>query len=308
MWTWLLLGVALGMLLALPLAWAWGRRTARRVRRLEKRAQASERLAELGRMTGGLAHEIKNPLSTIGLNIQLLREDLAEVAHDVTASDNAASHKLAGIQRRFDGLARETNRLREILEDFLRFAGRIELEREPVDINELIDELVDFYQPQAHAAGVRLRTQLEASPAIALADAALLKQAMLNLLINATQAMTDAREKGAPHGGADELIVRTQRERPLEDPEIRVHVIDTGPGMDEPTARRVFEPYFSTKRRGTGLGLPTTRRIIEEHGGHLDVHAEPGRGCEFVFALPVNQEGGAERHEGTEARRHEAEG
>ena len=287
MGTSLLLGLALGMLLALPLAWAWGRRTARRVRRLEKRAQAAERLAELGRMTGGLAHEIKNPLSTIGLNVQLLREDLADVGRDMAASSDATTQKLASVQRRFDALARETNRLRETLEDFLRFAGRLELEREPVDLNELIDELVDFYQPQAQAAGVRLRTQLEADPATTLADTSLLKQAMLNLLINATQAMTEAREKNVPHGGADELIVRTQREPPLEEPEIRIHVIDTGPGMDEATARRVFEPYFSTKRRGTGLGLPTTRRIVEEHGGHLDVHAAPGRGCEFVLALPV---------------------
>ncbi len=298
MWTWLLLGLALGILLTLPLAWAWSRRTARRVRRLEKRAQAAERLAELGRMTGGLAHEIKNPLSTIGLNVQLLREDLAEVAHDVAGND-AKTQKLASVQRRFDALAREANRLRETLEDFLRFAGRLELDREPVDINELIDELADFYQPQAQAAGVHLRTQLGANPAIAPADAALLKQAMLNLLINATQAMTDAREKAAPHGGADELIVRTQREHPLEEPEIRIHVIDTGPGMDEATARRVFEPYFSTKRRGTGLGLPTTRRIVEEHGGHLDVHAEPGRGCEFVLALPVNPQQEEQHHEDT---------
>ncbi|MEX0885012.1 MAG: ATP-binding protein [Phycisphaeraceae bacterium] len=286
MWSWLFIGLGLGVLLAVPIAGVWGRRTAQRVRRLEKRAQAAERLAELGRMTGGLAHEIKNPLSTIGLNIELLREDLGDVAQQVGASTR---EQMTRVQRRFDSLARETTRLREILEDFLRFAGRLELDREPVDVNELIDELADFYQPQAEASAVRLRTQLDARPAIAMADASLLKQAVLNLLINATQAMSEAREKGRVHGGADELIVRTRRERAMERAEIVVHVVDTGPGMDEATAARVFEPYFSTKRGGSGLGLPTARRIIEEHGGHLDVHAAPGRGCEFVMTLPADE-------------------
>src|SRR5690606_28549466 len=135
--------------------------------------------------------------------------------------------RLGRAQRRLDSLRRETHRLREILEDFLRFAGRMKLERVPTDLHEVIRDLADFYEPQANASGVQLRCQLAADPATAAVDAALLKQALLNLLINATQAMADAREKRQPHGGATELIVRTDNGRHLDTDEVHIHVIDT---------------------------------------------------------------------------------
>ncbi|MEX0655167.1 MAG: ATP-binding protein [Phycisphaeraceae bacterium] len=288
--TFFLIGLGLGTLLALPLAIFWGRRTARRVRQLEQRARGAERLAELGTLAGGLAHEIKNPLSTVGLNIQLLQEDLAEIAEQA-APGALPEDRLGRVQRRFGSLQRETHRLRDILEDFLRFAGRVELDLQPTDVNALIDELADFFEPQARAAGIHLRTQLTASPAVAPADASLLKQALLNLLINAVQAMSEAREKNKPHGGASELIIRTTRRRPLDRDEVHIHIIDTGPGMSEAVVAKVFQPYFSTKRGGTGLGLPTTRRIIEEHGGHIDAHAVPGQGTDFTVVLPAEDAG-----------------
>ncbi|HEX7009598.1 MAG TPA: ATP-binding protein, partial [Phycisphaeraceae bacterium] len=245
-----------------------------------------QRLAELGTLTGGLAHEIKNPLSTIGLNMQLLQEDLAQIAASVPP-DSPLADSLGRVQRRFGSLQRETQRLREILEDFLRFAGRMRLERQPADLNELVDELADFFEPQARAAGVRLRRQLNASPASIHVDASLLKQALLNLLLNATQAMSEARQKSRPHGGADELILRTERQRSLGQDELLIHVTDTGPGIDNDVLDKLFQPYFSTKRGGSGLGLPTTRRIVEEHGGQIQVHSEVGRGSDFVVRLPL---------------------
>jgi signal transduction histidine kinase len=283
-WLWLAIGLAVGMAPVLPLAWAWTRRTERRVRQAEQRTRTSERLTELGMMTRGLAHEIKNPLSTIGLNMQLLREDVDEIAQRGAPND---SQQIERVQRKLGALDREANRLREILDDFLRFAGRMELDRQPTDLNELIAELIDFFDPQAQQSHVHIRTDLRASPAEAAVDAGLLKQALLNLLINATQAMTEAREKGQAHGGAHDLIVRTERARPLDEDEIHVHVTDTGPGMDEALRAKVFQPYFSTKKSGTGLGLPTTRRIIEEHGGQMTVHSEVGRGTDFTLTLPV---------------------
>ncbi len=131
------------MLLTVPVAVLAARRFARRVRQLELRARASERLAELGTLTGGLAHEIKNPLSTVGLNIQLLQEDLTDLA--AAAPQALPEDRLGRLNRRFDTLMRETQRLRDILEDFLRFAGRINLESQPTDINSLLDELTDFF-------------------------------------------------------------------------------------------------------------------------------------------------------------------
>jgi signal transduction histidine kinase len=278
-------GLLLGAAIAVPAAWLWSRRTERRVRQAEQRARTSERLTELGMMTRGLAHEIKNPLSTIGLNMQLLREDVDDLANRGEPSDG---QQIERVQRKLGALDREANRLRDILDDFLRFAGRMELDRQPTDINELVSELVDFFDPQAQQSAVHIRTDLQASPGEASVDAGLLKQALLNLLINATQAMTDAREQEKPHGGAHDLIVRTERARPLDEDEIHIHVTDTGPGMDDALREKVFQPYFSTKRSGTGLGLPTTRRIVEEHGGHMTVHTEPGRGTDFILALPVN--------------------
>lgn len=273
------LGLALGVAAAIPIALVWSRRTERRVRQLEARARAAERLAELGTMTGGLAHEIKNPLSTLGLNVQLLQEDLAELKGD--------EERIGRMQRRADGIRRETQRLRETLEDFLRYAGRMALDRQRADVNELVDELADFYQPQAQEAGVRLRADLSAGKLLAEVDAGLLKQALLNLLINATQAMTVAKAKNTPHGGCDVLILRTEPARDATGPIVRISVTDTGPGMTPDVAARVFEPYFSTKSGGSGLGLPTSRRIAEEHGGSLTVHSDPGKGSQFTVTLPA---------------------
>jgi len=276
------LGIAIGLLLAIPGAWAFSRRTERKVKQLEREARANERLAEQATMTRGLAHEIKNPLSTIGLNVQLLQEDAADIER--AAEDQSAIAEQAGkVRRRLGTLGREAVRLREILEDFLRFAGRMELDKEPVDINALVDELAVFYEPQASEAGINLRTQLNAQPATAKADASLLKQATLNLMINATHAMADAKKDTQPNGGANELILRTTRDADT----LCIHVIDTGPGIAQDVKAKLFEPYFSTKRTGTGLGLPTTRRIIEEHGGELTLHTELGKGSEFTIELPT---------------------
>ncbi|MEM8783939.1 MAG: ATP-binding protein [Planctomycetota bacterium] len=316
-WTGLFVGVAGGVLLSLPLAAAWSRLAERRVLRSQKRAQRAERLAELGTMTGGLAHEIKNPLSTIGLNIQLLQEDLADAQRELSADarsdepprdprlaarDADLRDRLSRVSRRLDGLHRETHRLRDILDDFLKFAGRLQLHREPTDLHVLLEELADFFAPQAGDAGIQLRLDLHADPHEAAVDAGLLKQALLNLMINATQAMTQARVagEGRAHGGANELHLRTSNPAPEKNrkrgprpdtEQVCLHVTDTGPGIPDDVLPRIFEPYFSKRRGGTGLGLPTTKRIIEEHGGTLTVHSEPARGTSFTISLPTQAAG-----------------
>jgi signal transduction histidine kinase len=272
---WFFLGLGCGVGAMVPLAMWAARRTAQRVRRLEQRARASERLAELGTMTGGLAHEIRNPLSTIGLNLQLLRESV-----DDAGMDDAVAGRL---RRRIDALSSEADRLRAILEDFLRFAGRLQLDFHTVHLNHLIEQLADFYQPQAAASGVQLRCQLSPDDVTVHVDTTLLKQAVLNLLINATQAMVTARYAEQPHGGAADLIIRTEHHGDIA----IVHVIDTGPGIPDDMREKVFQPYYSTKKGGTGLGLAITRRIVEEHDGSIAVHSEAGRGTDFTITLPV---------------------
>src|SRR5437762_10504210 len=174
-WAW---GFLAGCFCALLLAAAAGVVAYRRLVVLERRAIQAERLAELGTLTGGLAHEIKNPLSTIQLNLQLLREDLIP--------DNPAYERIV---HRLDRVQGETSRLREILDDFLRYAGRMELERKPVDLRSLLEELVDFYAPQAQAQRVQLRLKRPGQPVTIQGDAKLIKPAVINLMINATQAL-----------------------------------------------------------------------------------------------------------------------
>ena len=272
-----LLGIAISAVILIPLVYSRAKRAADRTREAERRALAAERMAEIGAMTGGLAHEIKNPLSTIGLNAQLLAESLREWA-PADASQAAERDRLI---KRTDTLRREADRLRDILTDFLRFAGEMKLEPAPADLNTVVEELTDFYLPQAEHVGVMLRTQLLAGPMPVRLDAAHFKQALLNLLINATQAM-----EAEPEGAARELILRTCEGQRSGEPTWEVHVTDTGPGIDPERLSRIFTPYFTTKAGGSGLGLPTTRRIIESHGGEVEVLSEEGRGTDFVIRLP----------------------
>jgi signal transduction histidine kinase len=255
-------GLLLGWVSSLAVTGCAGWFAYRRYERLQKRTREAERLAELGTLTGGLAHELKNPLSTIQLNLQLLGEDVMP--------ENPSYTRLFS---RLNTVQRETARLRDTLDDFLRFAGRMELLRRPVELNRMLEELVDFYTPQAQLQRVALRLRKSDGPLTALLDERLLKQAILNLMINALQAMPEA-------GG--EIILSARH----EDGSTVLDVIDTGRGMDAATVSRIFEAYFSTKRSGTGLGLAIAHRIIREHGGSIAVTSEPGKGSDFRITLP----------------------
>ncbi|HZZ42675.1 MAG TPA: ATP-binding protein [Tepidisphaeraceae bacterium] len=232
--------------------------------RLQKRTHQAERLAELGTLTGGLAHEIKNPLSTVGLNLQLLREDL----NPNDPSYPRLTNRLATVQR-------ETARLKDILDDFLRYAGKLELDKKPTNLNDLLEELVDFFHPQAQLSRVQLRLRKSPDNLIVPVDPRLIKQAVLNLMLNGVQAMNDK-------GG--DLLLSTS----LQNGEALIDIIDTGPGIPPDATQKIFQAYYSTKKGGTGLGLPMTRRIIEEHGGHLTVSSEPQKGTDFTIHLPTH--------------------
>src|SRR5687768_13722490 len=172
-------GLLTGLIGALLVAAIIGYLLYRRIQRLQARAKRAERLAELGTLTGGLAHEIKNPLSTIQLNLQLLQEDITP--------DNPAYSRVIN---RLKTCERETGRLREILDDFLRYAGKLELQRSPVKLNQICQDLVDFFLPQAQLSRVQLRLKPAASEVVVMADERLVKQAILNLMLNGVQAMT----------------------------------------------------------------------------------------------------------------------
>jgi signal transduction histidine kinase len=222
-----------------------------------------DQYAEFARLAGGLAHEIKNPLSTIRMNMELLAEDLRE-------SDAPSDHRAL---RKVELVQRECQRLQDLLDNFLSFAKAHHLRREPGDLNALIHRILDFYRPQAQEAKIEVLDFLANDlPKVSLDEEAF-HAALLNLILNAEQAM--------PDGG--QLVIRT-----YDTPNgVALDLIDTGCGMDEKTMSHVFEAFFSAKRGGSGLGLPTARRIIEGHGGQIDLQSAVGRGTQVTITLPV---------------------
>jgi len=238
-------------------------------------APTQQGLAFLGAAAGGLVHEIRNPLSTMNLNLQLLQEDWPEGQGDDAARRTA---------RRIASLRGEVTRLEVILDDFLRYAGIRRLDLARVDLNRVLEEVTAFVLPECARAGVDLAYYPDHRLPLMVLDERLLKQAVLNLLLNAIQAMED-RDDVSPDRPAPprHLIVRTR----LEGDEARIDVIDTGPGIPEAIRERVWDVYYSAKKRGSGLGLPTARRIAEEHGGSLVFETEVGKGTDFVLRLPL---------------------
>jgi signal transduction histidine kinase len=222
-------------------------------------------LAFLGAVAGGLVHEIRNPLSTLSLNLQLMEEEWA-------GEEGARAQRTL---ERIQTLRREVARLEEILDDFLRYAGIRRLALADADLNRVIEETVTFFAPECSRAKVDLAFYPDLRLPLVRIDERLVKQALLNLLLNAVQAM-----EGRP--GA-QLIVRTR----LDGETARVDVIDTGPGIREDIREHVWDVYFSSRQGGTGLGLPTARRVAEEHGGSLVFESEPGKGTHFVLTLPL---------------------
>ena len=220
------------------------------------------KFVELSRLAGGLAHEIRNPLSTLNLNLQLLDEDLSR------ADDGS----LRRSRERIDVLRREVQRLSDILDDFLRFARMPKPHRIPCDVNGIVKEVLRFLGPEARRNNVNLLANYGNLP-LCMVDKDLLKQALLNLLLNAEQAM--------PDGG--DIMVRTTS----EDDEIRISIADTGHGIPPDVLPKIFDPYFSTKKEGTGLGLSMVKRIAEEHGGRIQVHPNASKGACFDIILPV---------------------
>lgn len=153
----------------------------------------------------------------------------------------------------------------------------MEVERKPVDLNALLEELIDFFTPQAQVNRVQARWRPSPEPLVVPADAKLIKQAVLNLMINAVQAMA------ANRGAGGDLILSARR----DGDEALIDVIDTGPGIPPEAAAQIFDAYYSTKKGGTGLGLAMAKRIAEEHGGSIGLESEVGKGSDFQIRLPM---------------------
>ncbi len=235
----------------------------------EQRLIRSERLAAVGQIAAQITHEVRNPLSSIGLNAELLEEELA----DGTANLPEA-RKLVG------SIVKEVDRLTEITEEYLRFARlpRPKLERE--DLGAIVTSLLSFMKSELEKRKIVVEVKIDPDLPTVAADENQMRQALLNLLRNAAEAM--------PSGGRLTLYAaRTGSSRAGESSKVELRITDTGMGIEPEHLVRIFDPFFSTKDGGTGLGLALTQQIVLEHGGNIDVASEVGRGTTFTVKLPM---------------------
>ncbi len=225
---------------------------------------AQEKRLLLSRLLARFAHEVRNPLSSLDIHVQLLEEDLERAPRQIR--EKTAS--------RFEILHGEIHRLENIMKHFLSLAGPAALDLQPTEIGKVIRHVCELLRPEAAARGIELRMKVPIrAPALA-ADAAQLTQALVNLVINAIQAVerdgwVEVRAVKEKTGGA-----------------LLLEVSDSGPGVPEDKTSTIFEPFFTTKTEGSGLGLWIVQQIITAHGGSVDVSAAPGGGALFVARLP----------------------
>lgn len=221
------------------------------------------RYEELAELAGSLAHEIKNPLSVIHMNIDLLSEDLEEI-------DSPISRRSVD---RVEIVRGQCERMEALLRDFLRYTRLRDIDLLPGSLNDQVEMVLRAYQAQADVDGIDVKKYLDPDlPAISLHSDSL-QAALMNLVKNALESMQ--------RGG--QLMVRTYATRES----VALDLIDTGSGVDDNTVLHMFEPFYSTKEGGSGLGLPTARKIIEAHGGRISVQSEVGRGTKFVLEFPI---------------------
>ena len=229
-----------------------------------KRAQLlelSRRVTALGRLTAGVAHEVKNPLNAMTIHLELLKQKLG-----AGASAEATNPHV-------DVIAREIRRLDDVVQGFLKFARPEELTLRPVAPAELADEVLKTLAVEANVTGVKLESQVASDVPNIEADAGILRQALLNLAKNAVQAM--------PRGGTLTIACA-----PTKDGRVEIRVKDTGEGIPPENLAKIFDLYFTTKQTGTGIGLSLVYRTVQLHSGDIDVESTPGVGTTFVIKMP----------------------
>jgi len=230
----------------------------------EAHMRRAENLASLTTIAAAVAHEIKNPLGAISIHLQLMQKKLAK-----EENPDPIINKYFGI------LNEEVDRLNHIVVDFLFAVRPMLLELREKNINPLIEELAELVRAELDEANIRLLLELDEKLPPALIDERYMKQVLLNLIKNAQAAM--------PNGGL--LTIATQ----TSDNEIRISICDTGAGISAENLKKIFDPYFTTKDNGTGLGLTLVFKIIREHQGEISVESREGEGANFEIILPAYQ-------------------
>ena len=245
----------------------------------------SEKLAarSLGRLMAGVTHEVRNPLNAMTIHLELVREHLLRLQQTTRAPvgtvlglegrDDSAP-EVSGAREHLDVIASEIRRLDEVITGFVRFIRPEELQLHPVNVQAVIAEVIALVEPDARRNAITCRMEVASGLPELRADPALLRQALLNLALNGCQAM--------PDGGKLTMGARLEKDR-----RIALTVEDTGSGISADTLDRIFDLYYTTKPQGSGIGLSIVYRIVQLHGGEIEVQSTEGRGTAFRLLLPM---------------------
>jgi len=263
--TWTVVLTQLVLLAALTAVACAGHRA---VARAERCRAEDERLAALGNLAAGIAHEVRNPLNTIGLTCRYLERYCGTCCED--------PERRAELNRNFEIVASEVGRLTRTLDNFLLLARPSDVERSRRDLDAIVDDALALFGQEIESAGIRLDRR-RVGDLWVLADEDLLQQVVANLIRNAIQAMD---------GGGTLTVTSTRAGG-----RAAIAFADTGPGISDAVLHHIFEPYFSTKRSGLGLGLALSRKIVAAHDGTIEVAEPPGGGAAFIVTLPIAEEG-----------------
>ena len=228
-------------------------------RKLGRELQTADRLAAISRVSGGVAHEVKNPLNAILLHVEVARAKLSSGDTDVSPQ--------------MEIISKEILRLDRVVKTFLDFTRPVELNISQVPVQELVNDMVELARPQADAARIRISAHQEVEGVEVRIDRDLIKQAVLNIVVNAMQAMPDGGELTFDSSATDDTA------------EIRIS--DNGVGIPPELREKIFRLYYTTKKDGSGIGLAMTFRIVQLHDGTIDFTSEPGKGTTFVVRLPI---------------------
>ncbi len=234
-------------------------RDAESVRRIEDEIELSRRLAAIGRLTSGVAHEVRNPINAIMVHLEVLREKIRQIDPES--------------KRHMDVIGSEIQRLDRVVQTLVDFTRPVELRLGDIDLRRVIEDVSVLAAPEAARVGVTLHTELPVDALTAKADADLVKQAVLNIAINGIQAMS----------GGGTLTIAGRREANLVEIEIR----DNGPGIAPEIRDKIFNLYFTTKKSGSGIGLAMAYRVMQLHNGSLDFNSLPGQGTTFFLRFPA---------------------
>ncbi|WP_180538175.1 sensor histidine kinase [Nevskia soli] len=228
-------------------------------RQIGKQLQTADRLSAISRLTSGVAHEVKNPLNAILMHVELAKLKLAHGDYDVTPQ--------------MDVLTSEILRLDRVVKTFLDFTRPVQLNLVETDLHDFVEELADLARPQASASNITLEVESPKQPVTITIDPDLFKQAVLNIVVNAIEAM--------PEGGTLRFSATARGDQ------AELRISDSGPGIPDDVRDKIYNLYFTTKEKGSGIGLSMTFRIVQLHDGTIDFESEPGHGTTFVMKLPV---------------------